>query len=111
MQSQLNVPSGRSAEIGLPVEPTSDTEELTRARNSSAVTLNDVIRWQTENRASSKQLRLDKKLAVDRRLAKQITFAEYQALNSTSKEQLAECKKRSQIILSELTRMAEIPGR
>ena len=89
----------------LPVEV-----ELSWSGDFSASTLGDVVRWQTENTASSKRLRFDKKTTVNKRLAKQITFDEYQNMTSMSDARLAECKRRRQIILDELIRRQPGPA-
>jgi len=70
----------------------------------SKSTLADVVRWQTENTALAKRLRLDRKTAVNNRLAKQISYDEYQGITVTSDRRLAECKRRRQIIMDELIR-------
>ncbi len=70
----------------------------------SASTLADVVRWQTENTALAKRLRFDRKTAVNKRLAKQISHDEYQNMTVVSDTRLAECKRRRQIIIDELIR-------
>ncbi len=70
----------------------------------SLSTLADVVRWQTENAALAKRLRLDKKTAVNNRLAKKISHDEYQNMTVISDSRLAECKRRRQIIIDELIR-------
>lgn len=70
----------------------------------STSSLGDVVRWQNENTALAKQLRQDKKTAVTSRLAKQISFDEYQSRTSIADVNLAECKRRRQIIIDELIR-------
>jgi len=78
--------------------------ELSWSGDFSTSSLSDVIRWQTENTALAKQIRLDKKTAVTKRLAKQISFDEYQNSTSLADRELAECRRRRQIIIDELIR-------
>ena len=83
----------------LPVEV-----ELSWSGDFSESTLGDVVRWQTENTAMAKRLRMDRKTAVNQRLAKQISHDEYQNMTVLSDTRLAECKRRRQIIIDELIR-------
>jgi hypothetical protein len=68
--------------------------------------LEEMFRLQAENRAWSKQLRMEAQVLVNTRLAKGITLEEYASSRLLAAENSAECRRRA----ATLSREIEIRG-
>jgi hypothetical protein len=66
--------------------------------NLSGWSLEEVLRWDAENRAWNKLLRERSAALVNTRLAKAITMEEYAASRQVGHDDAAECKRRGAII-------------
>jgi hypothetical protein len=72
----------------------------------STCTLQEVFRRQTENRVWNKELRHKNSSLVNSRLAKEISQADYLENRKLASEEAAECKRRANILDSQLSRLA-----
>ena len=68
----------------------------------STSSLEEVLGQQAENRAWSKELRRRANALVNSRLANDITLDDYQANRKLAHEEAAECRRRANIIDSQL---------
>lgn len=75
----------------------------------SGLSLDDVRRSQSENRAWSKELRLRNVQVVNSRLAKCISMDDYVALRAGVKEDTAECRRRAAVLETQIIRRASAP--
>jgi hypothetical protein len=64
--------------------------------------LEDVLSSQSNNRAWSKELRLQTAALINKRLAKDISRDEYMASRKLTDEHTAECRRRAAILLNRL---------
>jgi hypothetical protein len=64
----------------------------------SKCTLEEVLIWQTANRAWSKELRRRNSSLVNQRLAKDISQDDYLANRKIAHEDAAECRRRASIL-------------
>jgi len=70
----------------------------------STCSLDEVLKWQLENRAWSKELRRRTNALVNSRLAKSISQDDYVANRKLAHEDAAECRRRATILDTQLTR-------
>jgi len=78
----------------------------------SAFRLEDVLQRQAQNRAWSKELRLRSTTLVNRRLARQISQADYALDRQRVHEETTECRRRAAILdvqIIERTKYAQMP--
>ena len=75
----------------------------------STCSLEEVLRWQAENRAWSKELRSRSNALVNSRLAKDISQAEYMENRKLAHEDAAECRRRATILDTQIIRRAVHP--
>jgi hypothetical protein len=68
--------------------------------------MDEVLGWLAENRAWSKELRLKTNLLVNRRLANEISQADYLANRKLAHEDAAECRRRASILDAQMVRSA-----
>jgi len=64
--------------------------------------LDEMFRLQAENRAWSKQLRLEAQVLVNTRLAKNISMEEYTSSRQQAAESTAECRRRAATLSREI---------
>lgn len=64
--------------------------------------LDEMFRLQADNRAWSKQLRLEAQVLVNTRLAKTISMEEYASSRLLAAESSAECRRRAQALSREI---------
>ena len=64
--------------------------------------LEEMFRLQAENRAWSKQLRLEAQALVNTRLAKNISMEEYSASRLLAAQNTAECRRRAETLTREI---------
>lgn len=74
----------------------------------SASTLEDVLQSKAENRAWSKELRRLTASLVNNRLAKQITQDDYLDRRKATDADVAECRRRSDILDAQIRRAAGV---
>jgi hypothetical protein len=72
--------------------------------NLSESSLEEILRADTENRAWSKTLRQKTTALLNSRLAKAISFEEYEVFRQQANEDAAECKRQGTILGDELLR-------
>lgn len=72
----------------------------------SACTLQDVLAWQAENRAWSKELRRKTDALVSSRLAHEISQADYLDGRKRGQQEAAECRRRAIILDAQIRRTA-----
>jgi hypothetical protein len=75
----------------------------------SASTLEEVLRYQLENRAWSKELRFRSSALVNRRLANEISQDDYLTARTLTREETAECQRRAAILDSHIARRTVRP--
>jgi hypothetical protein len=64
--------------------------------------LDEMFRLQAENRAWSKQLRMEMQVLVNARLAKTISLEEYASSRLVAAENAAECRRRAETLSREI---------
>lgn len=67
-------------------------------------TLEDLLKWQVENRMWSKDLRFKANALVNSRLAKEISLDDYLASRKLVHEDAAECRRRAAILDEQIVR-------
>lgn len=72
----------------------------------STSSLEEILRWQAENRAWSKELRHKANSLVSSRLAHNISLADYLANRKRAREDAAECRRRATILEAQIRRTA-----
>ena len=72
----------------------------------STTTIDEVVKLQNENRASDKEIRLEIRTLVNRRLAKEITAEEYVVKRKVANQATAEFRRRGSLINDELANRA-----
>ena len=77
--------------------------------NIEGRSLDEMFRLQAENRAWSKQLRLESQVLVNTRLAKTISMEEYTASRQQAAENSSECKRRAATLSREIERQGAHP--
>jgi hypothetical protein len=84
----------------------SDDKEIMRPwiDDFSACGLDEILRFQAENREWSKQLRLRTATLVNSRLAKDVSQDDYLASRKTIHEDTAECRSRANILDAQIAR-------
>jgi hypothetical protein len=75
----------------------------------STATLDEVLGQQAENRAWSKELRRKASALVNSRLANDITLADYVAHRKIAHEEAAECRRRANILDTQIHQRAARP--
>jgi hypothetical protein len=75
----------------------------------STSTLEEVLRYQLENRAWSKELRFRSTELVNKRLANQITQDDYLANRKIARLHAEECQRRAAILESQIARSTVRP--
>lgn len=75
----------------------------------SDLSLEEVLRYQLENRAWSKELRLRSNQLVNRRLANEISKDDYLAHRQLARQDAAECQRRAAILDSQIARSTVKP--
>jgi hypothetical protein len=75
----------------------------------STLTLEEVLQYQIENRAWSKQLRGRSNVLVNSRLANEISQAEYLTHRKLTREEAEECQRRAAILDSQIARCTVRP--
>jgi hypothetical protein len=70
----------------------------------SAFSFEEVVRSDADNRAWSKELRIQGHALVNRRLAKDISQDEYAADRARTHEDVAECRRRAALLSREIAR-------
>jgi hypothetical protein len=68
----------------------------------SGCSLEEILSSQNNNRAWSKELRLQTAALINRRLAKDISRDEYMASRKLTDEDTAECRRRATMLLNRL---------
>jgi hypothetical protein len=77
----------------------------------STCTLEDVLGWRAENRAWNKELRHKTSTLVNSRLANEISQADYLATRQVAHAEAAECRRRANILDSQILRRTVRPLR
>ncbi len=72
----------------------------------STCTLEELLRWQAENREWSKELRRKTDSLVNSRLARSISLANYLAGRKLVDEEAAECRRRAAVLDAQIARLA-----
>lgn len=75
----------------------------------STSSLEEVLKYQLENRAWSKELRFRSSALVNRRLANEITQADYLTTRKLTRDEAEECQRRAAILDSHITRCTVRP--
>ena len=75
----------------------------------SAVTLEEILRYQLENRAWSKELRGRSTVLVNKRLANEITQDDYLTNRKVTRQEAEECQRRAAILDSQITKCTVRP--
>jgi hypothetical protein len=75
----------------------------------TASSLEEVLRYQLENRAWSKELRFRSTELVNKRLANQITQDDYLANRKIARQEAEECQRRAAILDSQISRSTVRP--
>jgi hypothetical protein len=75
----------------------------------STVTLEEILRYQLENRAWSKELRFRSNVLVNKRLANEITQDDYLTNRKLTRQEAEECQRRAAILDSHITRCTVRP--
>jgi hypothetical protein len=70
--------------------------------------LEEILRYQSENREWSKELRLKTNLLVNSRLAKSVSQADYLAGRKLIHDDAAECRSRANILDAQLMRHSNL---
>jgi histone H3/H4 len=79
---------------------------MTWTADLSTTSLDEVVKMQTENRASDKEIRLEIRTLVNRRLAKEITAEEYVVKRKIANQATEEFRRRSTLLSDELAARA-----
>jgi hypothetical protein len=77
----------------------------------STCTLQEVLGWQAENRAWNKELRHKNSSLVNSRLANEISQADYLANRKVAHEEAAECRRRANILDTQIIQRTVRPLR
>jgi len=75
----------------------------------STFSLEDVLRYQLENRAWSKELRFRSSELVNKRLANEITQDDYLTNRKITRQEAEECQRRAAILDSQIARSTVRP--
>jgi hypothetical protein len=75
----------------------------------STVTLEEILRYQLENRAWSKELRFRSNVLVNKRLANEITQDDYLTNRKLTRQEAEECQRRAAILDSQITKCTVRP--
>jgi hypothetical protein len=75
----------------------------------STSSLEEVLRYQTENRAWNKELRFRSSALVNSRLANEITQDDYLTNRKQARQDTEECQRRAAILESQITRCTVKP--
>ena len=75
----------------------------------STVTLEEILRYQLENRAWSKELRFRSNVLVNKRLANEITQDDYLTNRKLTRQEAEECQRRAAILDSQIARCTVRP--
>jgi hypothetical protein len=75
----------------------------------STVTLEEILRYQLENRAWSKELRGRSTVLVNKRLANEITQDDYLTNRKLTRQEVEECQRRAAILDSQITKCTVRP--
>jgi len=75
----------------------------------STITLEEILRYQLENRAWSKELRGRSTVLVNKRLANEITQDDYMTNRKLTKQEAEECQRRAAILDSQITKCTVRP--
>ena len=75
----------------------------------STLSLDEVLKYQSENRAWSKELRFRSNVLVNRRLANEISLADYQTDRQLTRQDAAECQRRAAILETQIARCTVRP--
>ena len=75
----------------------------------STLTLEEVLKYQIENRAWSTELRGRSNALVNRRLANEISQADYLTNRKITREEAEECQRRAAILDSQIARCTVRP--
>jgi len=75
----------------------------------STLSLEEVLRYQLENRAWSKELRFRSNILVNKRLANEITQDDYLANRKATRQEAEECQRRAAILDSQISRSTVRP--
>jgi histone H3/H4 len=85
---------------------TTEVTAMTWNADLSTTTIDEVVKLQTENRASDKETRLEIRTLVNRRLAKEITAEEYVVKRKIANQATEEFRRRSTLLSDELASRA-----
>lgn len=75
----------------------------------SSSSLEEVLQYQTENRAWSKELRYRSNALVNSRLANEISQADYLSSRDLTRQEALECQRRAAILESQIARCTVRP--
>ncbi len=75
----------------------------------STITLEEILRYQLENRAWNKELRGRSTVLVNKRLANEITQDDYLANRKLTRQEAEECQRRAAILDSQITKCTVRP--
>jgi hypothetical protein len=75
----------------------------------STASLEEVLKYQLENRAWSKELRFRSSELVNKRLANEITQDDYLTHRKLTREETLECQRRAAILDSQIVRSGPKP--
>jgi hypothetical protein len=75
----------------------------------STLSLEEVLRYQLENRAWSKELRFRSNELVNKRLANEITQDDYLTNRKIARQEAEECQRRAAILDSQIARSTVRP--
>ena len=75
----------------------------------STITLEEILRYQLENRAWSKELRGRSSVLVNKRLANEITQDDYLTNRKLTRQEAEECQRRAAILDSQITKCTVRP--
>jgi hypothetical protein len=75
----------------------------------TTVSLEEVLRYQLENRAWSKELRFRSSELVNKRLANEITQDDYMTNRKITRQEAEECQRRAAILDSQISRSTVRP--
>jgi hypothetical protein len=70
--------------------------------------MDEVVRYQAENRGWYKEIRLKNNELVNRKLAKHISPEEYAVHRKEIKEHEAECRRRGDLLLNEIVSRSQL---
>jgi hypothetical protein len=75
----------------------------------STISLEEILRYQLENRAWSKELRGRSTVLVNKRLANEITQDDYLTNRKLTRQEAEECQRRAAILDSQITKCTVRP--